>query len=59
MNSYLYSIADTVNNLGDCDFYNVMMEIAKMRGFCDSIEEFTEWLAEFLNYVQLRYTEWL
>lgn len=43
-----YSAAYMINELGDDDFYEVMMEIARMNNI-ETVDEFTTWLNEVLH----------
>lgn len=41
-------LAEIIFGLDDDNFYEVMVELAKLSGYCDSIEHFTGWLHDVL-----------
>lgn len=46
-----YSAAYMIDNLSDDDFYDVMMELAKMHNI-ETADEFTKWLNDVLHEIE-------
>ena len=46
-----YSAAYMIDNLNDDDFYEVMMELAKLHSI-ETVDEFTNWLNNVLHEIE-------
>lgn len=46
-----YEIAETIDNLNDDDFYEVMMELGDMHN-CDTVDDFVYWLKNVLHEIE-------
>lgn len=51
-----YEIAETIDNLNDDDFYEVMMELGDMHD-CDTVDDFVYWLKNVLHEIENNYED--
>ena len=47
----IYEMAESIDELGDDDFYEVFQDLGKMHGK-DNVEDFIEWLKDVLEEIE-------